>query len=54
MTSDSQAVTVLGLGSMGSALAATLLDQGHPTTVWNRSADKAKPLVDKGARLAAT
>lgn len=26
-------VTVLGLGSMGGALAAALLDSGHPTTV---------------------
>ncbi|GAA4076997.1 NAD(P)-dependent oxidoreductase [Actinomadura miaoliensis] len=54
MTSDFPAVTVLGLGSMGSALAAALLDRGHPTTVWNRSAAKAEPLVAKGARLAAT
>ena len=47
-------VTVIGLGNMGSALAAALLERGHPTTVWNRSPDKAKPLVDRGARLAAT
>ncbi|MFC8128136.1 NAD(P)-dependent oxidoreductase [Streptomyces sp. NPDC057302] len=47
-------VTVIGLGNMGSALAATLLANGHPTTVWNRSAAKAKPLVDQGAHLAAT
>ncbi|MEU6000212.1 NAD(P)-binding domain-containing protein [Streptomyces sp. NPDC047197] len=47
-------VTVIGLGNMGAALAATLLENGHPTTVWNRSAAKAKPLVDRGARLAAT
>ncbi|MDT0545753.1 MULTISPECIES: NAD(P)-dependent oxidoreductase [Streptomyces] len=49
-----QAVTVVGLGSMGSALASALLDRGHPTTVWNRSADKARPLADRGARPAAT
>ncbi|MDT0322403.1 NAD(P)-dependent oxidoreductase [Streptomyces millisiae] len=54
MSTDRQAVTVIGLGSMGSALAAALLDRGHPTTVWNRSASRAQPLVDKGARLAAT
>lgn len=54
MDSDRTAVTVAGLGSMGSALAAALLERGHPTTVWNRSADKARPLVDRGARLAAT
>ncbi|MFF7857428.1 NAD(P)-binding domain-containing protein [Streptomyces sp. NPDC007904] len=54
MGNDRTAVTVVGLGSMGSALAAALLERGHPTTVWNRSAGKARPLVDKGARLAAT
>ncbi|MDT0344429.1 NAD(P)-dependent oxidoreductase [Streptomyces litchfieldiae] len=54
MNRDRQAVSVLGLGSMGSALAAALLDRGHPATVWNRSADKARPLADRGARPAAT
>lgn len=47
-------VTVIGLGNMGAALAAALLDNGHPTTVWNRSPAKAEPLVARGARLAAT
>ncbi|MEV8020757.1 NAD(P)-binding domain-containing protein [Streptomyces sp. NPDC086554] len=47
-------VTVIGLGNMGSALAATLLDAGHPTTVWNRSPGKADALVGRGAQLAAT
>ncbi|MFF5981952.1 NAD(P)-dependent oxidoreductase [Streptomyces olindensis] len=54
MTARQQAVTVLGLGQMGSALAAALLDRGHPTTVWNRSPGKAGPLVERGARAAAT
>ncbi|MGW8971328.1 NAD(P)-dependent oxidoreductase [Streptomyces platensis] len=54
MHSDRPAVTVMGLGSMGSALAAALLARGHETTVWNRSAHRAQPLVDRGARLAAT
>ncbi|WP_116948781.1 NAD(P)-dependent oxidoreductase [Jiangella endophytica] len=48
------AVTVLGLGSMGSALARAFLAAGHPTTVWNRTPDKAAPLVAAGARQAAT
>ncbi|MEU4326709.1 NAD(P)-dependent oxidoreductase [Nonomuraea dietziae] len=47
-------VTVLGLGSMGSALAGALLDKGVETTVWNRSAGRAAPLVARGAREAAT
>ncbi|MFF4954516.1 NAD(P)-dependent oxidoreductase [Streptomyces chattanoogensis] len=51
---DRTAVTVVGLGSMGSALAAAFLERGHPTTVWNRSPDKARPLADRGARPAAT
>ncbi|MEU8247900.1 NAD(P)-binding domain-containing protein [Nonomuraea sp. NPDC048916] len=54
MKTDRQAVTVVGLGLMGSALAGALLDHGHPTTVWNRSEHKARPLVDRGAGLAAT
>jgi 3-hydroxyisobutyrate dehydrogenase-like beta-hydroxyacid dehydrogenase len=47
-------VTVLGLGDMGAALTAALLDKGHPVTVWNRSQAKADPLVAKGAVRAAT
>ncbi|GHH43822.1 3-hydroxyisobutyrate dehydrogenase [Streptomyces candidus] len=39
---------------MGSALATVLLERGHETTVWNRSAHKAQPLIDRGARLAMT
>ncbi|WP_181773268.1 NAD(P)-dependent oxidoreductase [Amycolatopsis pittospori] len=47
-------VTVVGLGSMGSALADAFLAAGHPTTVWNRTASKAEPLVARGARRAET
>jgi len=39
---------------MGSALAQALLAAGHGVTVWNRTSDKAAPLVDGGARLAGT
>ncbi|KUJ70963.1 6-phosphogluconate dehydrogenase [Streptomyces albus subsp. albus] len=42
-------VTVIGLGLMGSALAGALLDAGHSVTVWNRSAQRADPLVERGA-----
>ena len=45
-------ISVIGLGDMGSALAATLLDNGYSVTVWNRSADKAVPLTAAGALLA--
>ncbi|MEO6398197.1 MAG: NAD(P)-binding domain-containing protein [Tepidiformaceae bacterium] len=47
-------VTVIGLGAMGSALAATLLKKGHAVTVWNRTAMKAAPLVEAGATSAQT
>ncbi|WP_326640704.1 NAD(P)-binding domain-containing protein [Streptosporangium sp. NBC_01755] len=53
-TSTRSAVTVIGLGEMGSALAGVFLDSGHPTTVWNRTPGKADALVAKGARWAAT
>ena len=49
MTTTQHAVSFLGLGEMGSALARAALSAGHPTTVWNRSADKATALVDAGA-----
>ncbi|MFD2473618.1 imine reductase family protein [Amycolatopsis silviterrae] len=49
MSGNATSATVLGLGDMGSALAGALLGAGRPVTVWNRSADKAKPLVAKGA-----
>ncbi|WP_268248803.1 NAD(P)-dependent oxidoreductase [Saccharothrix coeruleofusca] len=55
MGSENRApVTVVGLGSMGSALANAFLEKGHPTTVWNRSPEKAEALVAKGAVSAAT
>jgi 3-hydroxyisobutyrate dehydrogenase-like beta-hydroxyacid dehydrogenase len=46
--------TVLGLGEMGGALAAALVDAGHPTTVWNRSAGRAERLEARGAVAAGT
>jgi 3-hydroxyisobutyrate dehydrogenase len=47
-------VTVLGLGAMGSRMAANLLKAGHAVTVWNRSPDAAEALVGAGAKLAPT
>ncbi|MFB6630115.1 NAD(P)-dependent oxidoreductase [Streptomyces sp. NPDC056362] len=46
-------VSVLGLGQMGAALAAAFLAAGHPTTVWNRTPEKADALVAGGAVRAA-
>jgi 3-hydroxyisobutyrate dehydrogenase-like beta-hydroxyacid dehydrogenase len=47
-------VTVVGLGRMGAALAGAFLNGGHATTVWNRDAAKADPLVARGAVRATT
>ncbi|WP_260855097.1 NAD(P)-binding domain-containing protein [Mesorhizobium amorphae] len=43
-------ISILGLGAMGQALATRFLQQGHRLTVWNRTPDKAVPLLAKGAR----
>lgn len=54
MTNHSIQVSVLGLGAMGSTLAAALVEAGYATTVWNRSAHKASDLVARGAASAGT
>jgi 3-hydroxyisobutyrate dehydrogenase len=45
-------IGVAGLGAMGAAIAARLIEVGHEVTVWNRTAEKAKPLADAGAKVA--
>ncbi|MEU4605058.1 NAD(P)-binding domain-containing protein [Kribbella sp. NPDC023972] len=52
--SSREAVTVIGLGAMGSTMAEVFLAAGHPTTVWNRTPGKASKLVAAGAVEAAT
>ncbi|MEN3343402.1 MAG: hypothetical protein V7644_2806 [Actinomycetota bacterium] len=42
----------VGLGVMGSAVSRRLLDAGHALTVWNRTPEKAEPLLEAGARWA--
>jgi 3-hydroxyisobutyrate dehydrogenase-like beta-hydroxyacid dehydrogenase len=46
-------ISVLGLGSMGSALTRALQKAGHALTVWNRSAAKMQPFIAAGATGAA-
>jgi 3-hydroxyisobutyrate dehydrogenase-like beta-hydroxyacid dehydrogenase len=46
-------VGVIGLGNMGSGIAASLLRAGHEVTVYNRTPSKARTLVKQGAHLAA-
>jgi 3-hydroxyisobutyrate dehydrogenase-like beta-hydroxyacid dehydrogenase len=43
----------IGLGQMGAGMAANLVKAGHEVTVYNRSPDKAAPLVALGATAAA-
>ena len=43
----------IGLGNMGSLMAMNLLKAEHNLIVYNRTAQKAKPLLDQGARAAA-
>ncbi|WP_283133444.1 NAD(P)-dependent oxidoreductase [Rhizohabitans arisaemae] len=47
-------LAVVGLGGIGGGVARRLLDAGYPTTVYNRTAEKAKSLVQAGATGAAT
>ncbi|MGW7708585.1 NAD(P)-dependent oxidoreductase [Streptomyces sp. NPDC054771] len=46
---EQSTVTVLGLGPMGRSLAGAFLDAGLRTTVWNRTPDRARELVERGA-----
>ena len=47
-------VAVLGLGTMGSGMAAQLLAKGFSLSVYNRSASKTEPLRASGARVGST
>lgn len=47
-------IAFLGLGQMGTPMAARLLDASHALTVWNRTASKADALRTRGATVAAT
>src|SRR5881296_1261697 len=46
-------VGFIGLGHMGTGMAANLLRAGHEVTVYNRSASRARALVEQGAHAAA-
>lgn len=53
-TNGNTPVSVLGLGAMGTALAAALVRGGYDTSVWNRSPAKVETLVAQGATAATT
>lgn len=55
MTGNTATVcAVLGLGAMGSRIAKRLLAAGHDVVVWNRSPAGIQPLLELGARAAAS
>lgn len=45
-------VGFVGIGTMGSAIAANLLRAGTPLVVWNRASEKCMPLLARGATRA--
>ena len=44
-------LAVLGMGTMGRAMAASALRNGVPTVVWNRNPDGARSLAEQGAEV---
>src|SRR5262249_36862881 len=53
-TGDFVDVGFVGLGAMGQVIVPRLLAAGHRVSGWNRSKERAAPLVAKGMRLADT
>ncbi|MBS0202443.1 MAG: NAD(P)-dependent oxidoreductase [Planctomycetes bacterium] len=49
METGKQSVGVIGLGLMGAAISERLIEFGYRVHVWNRSRDKADPLIARGA-----
>jgi 2-hydroxy-3-oxopropionate reductase len=49
-----QTVAFIGTGLMGAPMAMRLESAGFPLTVWNRTIDKTRDLVARGARVAKT
>jgi len=51
-TAHARPATLIGTGTMGSAVARALLAAGHPVTAGNRTPDRAAPLAAAGASIA--
>jgi 3-hydroxyisobutyrate dehydrogenase-like beta-hydroxyacid dehydrogenase len=47
-------VGFIGLGIMGTPMAMNILKDSHRLTIWNRTPDKARPLVEAGATAVAS
>jgi 3-hydroxyisobutyrate dehydrogenase len=54
MVEDPLQIGIAGIGRMGAAIAARLLDRGHTVMIWNRTAEKTRSLAAAGATVAAT
>ena len=52
MADEKPRLAVLGLGTMGRAMAGSALRNGIPTVVWNRKPDVARRMADLGAEVA--
>lgn len=52
MTTTKPRLGYIGMGLMGAPMTRRLLEAGYQVAVWNRSADKMKPLIEKGAAAA--
>ena len=47
-------IAFIGLGAMGAIIVPRLMAAGHTVTGWNRSRDKAEPLIRAGMHWADT
>lgn len=47
-------IGIAGTGRMGAAMAQRLMDAGHEVMVWNRTAEKTRPLATLGAAVASS
>jgi 3-hydroxyisobutyrate dehydrogenase len=54
MAMQATKLAVLGLGTMGRAMASSALRAGIPTVVWDRNSEVVRRLVEHGAEAAAT
>src|SRR5437879_8759551 len=51
---ETMRVGFIGLGAMGGRMASRLLAAHHDVVVYNRSPERARPLEQRGAKVAAT
>lgn len=54
MSNGIERIGFLGLGAMGAGIAQRLLEAGHPLAGWNRTKEKAQPLLEQGMDWAGT